>query len=117
MGDVTDLLRRAQGTDPAAIDEVVALLYPDLQRMARAKLAANDTITPLMALGAKVTLVSAKRTRVVPLKKFYLGVRKTVMEPDEMLVDIFDRHRSFIHQDTNGQRQAAQGHDIDGLSE
>jgi len=49
---------------------------------------ANDTITPLMALGAKVTLVSTRKTRVVSLKKFYLGVRKTVMEPDEMLVDI-----------------------------
>jgi RNA polymerase sigma factor (TIGR02999 family) len=47
MGDVTDLLRRAQGTDPAAIDELVALLYPDLHRMARTKLAANDTITLL----------------------------------------------------------------------
>lgn len=63
---------------------------------------ANDTITPLMALGAKVTLVSAKRTRVVPLKKFYLGVRKTVMEPDEMLVDIFfpalskSQHGTFV---------------------
>jgi RNA polymerase sigma factor (TIGR02999 family) len=47
MGDVTDLLRRAQGTDPVAIDELVALLYPDLHRMAHAKLAANDTITLL----------------------------------------------------------------------
>lgn len=49
---------------------------------------ANDTIAPLMALDAKVTLVSTRKTRTVPLKKFYLGVRKTVMEPDEMLVDI-----------------------------
>lgn len=49
---------------------------------------ANDTITPLMALGAKVTLMSTRKTRTVALRKFYLGVRKTVMEPDEILVDI-----------------------------
>jgi xanthine dehydrogenase iron-sulfur cluster and FAD-binding subunit A len=49
---------------------------------------ANDTITPLMAMGAQVLLRSVQGERTVPLEQFYSGVRRSVMRPDEVLVDI-----------------------------
>ena len=63
---------------------------------------ANDTITPLMALGARITLKSPNRERDIPLEDFYTGVRRTVMKPEEMLVDIHfpamleNQHGTFV---------------------
>ncbi len=49
---------------------------------------ANDTIAPLWALGASVTLKSTRGERSLPFEQFFKGVRKTVLQPDEMLIDI-----------------------------
>jgi carbon-monoxide dehydrogenase medium subunit len=49
---------------------------------------ANDSIPPLMALGAQLTLRSAKDERVVQLNDFFSGVRKTILADDELVADI-----------------------------
>jgi carbon-monoxide dehydrogenase medium subunit len=49
---------------------------------------ANDTITPLMALEAEIVLLSRNGERIIPLRDFYLGVRRTLCQPDELVREI-----------------------------
>jgi carbon-monoxide dehydrogenase medium subunit len=49
---------------------------------------ANDSITPLIALNATVTLLSEDGERTLPLADFYTGFRQTDMQAAEMMTRI-----------------------------
>lgn len=49
---------------------------------------ANDTISPLMALDAVLTVQSIDGERLIPLRDFYTGVRKSVLRPGEIVTDV-----------------------------
>ena len=52
---------------------------------------ANDTITPLMAMDTALVLSSEDGERIVNLKNFYTGVRRTVLRPGEIVREILIR--------------------------
>jgi carbon-monoxide dehydrogenase medium subunit len=49
---------------------------------------ANDTIAPLLALDARITLMSAAGERTLPLSAFYTGFRRTTLRSDELVREI-----------------------------
>jgi len=49
---------------------------------------ANDTITPLIALDAEITLSSVDGERTLPLSDFYNGFRQTVLRSNEMVTAV-----------------------------
>ena len=48
-----------------------------------------DMAPPLIAMEAEAVIAGPKGERRVPLSDFFTGVRKTVVGPDELLVEIF----------------------------
>jgi len=51
-------------------------------------LPAADMVPPLLVLNAEVELVSKDGTRRVPLEEFIVGARKTLLQPQELLVAV-----------------------------
>jgi len=49
---------------------------------------AADTVVPLIAMDAKLRLVSAKGERVVAIQDFFVGPGETVLKADELLTEI-----------------------------
>lgn len=47
-----------------------------------------DMVPPLLALGAEAVIAGPKGQRRLPLDSFFLGVRQTVLAPDELLLEI-----------------------------
>ncbi|MFG1647946.1 FAD binding domain-containing protein [Amycolatopsis sp. NPDC049252] len=49
---------------------------------------AGDSHPALLAAGAEVEIASVRGTRIVAAKDFYVGVKKNVLEPDELITGV-----------------------------
>ncbi len=49
---------------------------------------ANDTIVPLIAMGAEIVLVSERGERRIDIAEFFTGFRATAIRPDELVREI-----------------------------
>lgn len=83
-----------QVTAPALVQATKVFANPLVRN--RATLAGNladgspaaDTAPPLLALGASVILASPAGMRSLPLDKLFLGVRRTALQPGELIVEV-----------------------------
>lgn len=61
----------------------------------------SDLIPVFVAVNAKFVLKSkARGERVVPAREFFLGYRRTALQPDEVLVDVvvpFNKENQHVH--------------------
>lgn len=79
---ITLLLQRAASGDRSALDEVYAALYPDLKRLARARLRqqgrGENISTTLLVHESFVRLVSARDLRLEDRRHFFAYAAKTM---------------------------------------
>ncbi len=61
---------------------------------------ANDTISALMTLNAKLVIVSKKGKREIEIQKFFTGVRKTLLQKDELVVEVVFKPLTEEHKST-----------------
>jgi RNA polymerase sigma factor (TIGR02999 family) len=95
MGDVTLLIARAREGDRAAFDSLFGILYPELRRIAHARLARNvrDTLMDTTALVHECYLKFAQAQRLSPTDRVhFLAYSATVMR--SIIVDAARAARS-----------------------
>jgi CO/xanthine dehydrogenase FAD-binding subunit len=93
---LTELLTHPLIAEHGALLKEAAAVFANPLVRNRATVAGNladaspaaDTAPPLLALGAAVQLASRNGSRWVPLQDFLVGVRKTLRQPDELLVAV-----------------------------
>jgi CO/xanthine dehydrogenase FAD-binding subunit len=93
---IADLLKDARVVQYApALHQAAAVFANPLIRN-RATLGGNlvdaspaaDMAPPLLVLNAEVELLSQSGLRIIPLKDFFAGVRKTILQPGELLTRV-----------------------------
>ena len=93
---VTDLLQSPEIAESAPSLVESSRLFAGLMVRNTATVAGNiacgspaaDLVPPLLALDAEVTLASAAGTRTLPLDEYFLGYKRDVRRPDELITRI-----------------------------
>jgi RNA polymerase sigma factor (TIGR02999 family) len=106
MGDITELIARARGGDRPALDDLFSRLYPDLRRIARARLAQNQRDA---LIGTTVLVHEC-------YMKFVAAQRLTVEDRAHFLAYAATAMRSIIVDAARAARAARRGGDAVHLS-
>jgi carbon-monoxide dehydrogenase medium subunit len=53
---------------------------------------ASDIVAALYALRASLKVVGSSGEKVIPIENFFLGIKKTILEPDELVIEIILPH-------------------------